>query len=141
MQAGNSLIAAAEGAQDIAAGFSKFLTPIPEAQTDITAIIGDLYIISSVLRQLSEALATFQYAGKASLITGDLDMAIPSLTMTIEDALDRFGDLGPQTGKNLSMGFKGFHLVLKVGTRAIHLLREREPSVMLYLLIYPYVPA
>ena len=74
-----TLIANAESAQDIAAGLNKFLDPVPEHATEITALISGCFAISSVLRELSAAIADPRYIRNYDLIFQDLDITLNSL--------------------------------------------------------------
>ncbi|KAL8946686.1 MAG: hypothetical protein Q9222_006952 [Ikaeria aurantiellina] len=89
-----SLIAVAESAQDIASGFNKFLEPVPEFSTEITALISECYAISSALRELITAKDDQQYYRKYDFIRADVTAVRESLHYTFHDVHRLFGGLG-----------------------------------------------
>ena len=74
-----TLIAHAETAQDIAAGLNRFLDPVPESSTEITALISECFAISSVLRELSTAIGDPRYSWNFHTISEDLEVTLNSL--------------------------------------------------------------
>ncbi|KAI9704431.1 MAG: hypothetical protein M1836_007294 [Candelina mexicana] len=88
------LLDEAENAQDVAAGLNRFLDAIPECSTEITAVISELFAISSALRELHTALASRRYGRRGPLIEDDMELALPSLNITLEDIVEMFGRLG-----------------------------------------------
>lgn len=88
-----ALIATAESAQDVAAGLSKFLDPVPDSLTDITSAIGECFAISSALRELDEAVGDVRQNRSYPLISDDVRMVLQSLDYTFKDVNDLFGGL------------------------------------------------
>ena len=105
------LIAEAENAQDAGAFFSRFLTPLPEHATEITALVAKLYDLASSLRGIDFDVQ--QYSTRATLIVDDLDVVRTSLRYSLDDVFDYFDDLGELPGvvtyrdvwKNMSRHF------------------------------------
>ncbi|KAL8818447.1 MAG: hypothetical protein Q9223_002923 [Gallowayella weberi] len=89
-----ALIGAAEDAQDIAAGFNKFLDPVPEFSAEITALISECYAISSALRELNTAKDDPRYYRDFEYIRNNVDIAQESLNYTFHDVRRLFGGLG-----------------------------------------------
>ena len=94
-----SLVAEAEKAQDIGAGFSKFLDALPDQATEVTALISELYAISSALRDLDTTVQSREYGANVGLIKEDLELVTLSLAYTLKDVFDLFGDI--DTGTDL----------------------------------------
>jgi len=88
------LVARAEAAQDIAAALNKFLGPVPNYSTEITALISECFAISSALRELRDAIGDSRYNGGYHEISGDLTITLQSLEYTFHDVRRLFGDLG-----------------------------------------------
>lgn len=89
-----ALIALAEKAQDIAAGFNKFLDYVPESSTEITALIAECYAISSALRELNTAREDPRYSYEYDYVVRDVVTARQSLEYTFHDVFRLFGGLG-----------------------------------------------
>lgn len=89
-----ALIAVAEKAQDIAAGFNKFLDPVPEIATEITGLISECYAISSALRELNTATQDPRYAYDYAFVAKDIHTIRYSLDYTFTDVFRLFGGLG-----------------------------------------------
>ncbi|KAL8690451.1 MAG: hypothetical protein Q9218_004105 [Villophora microphyllina] len=92
-----ALIAVAESAQDIASGFNKFLDPVPEISTEITALISECYAISSALREINTAKDDQRYCHEFDLIYTDVSSVRQSLDYTFRDVLRLFAGLGRTT--------------------------------------------
>ncbi|KAI4183291.1 MAG: hypothetical protein LQ346_006374 [Caloplaca aetnensis] len=92
-----ALIAVAETAQDIAAGFNKFLDPVPEISTEITALISECYAISSALRELNNAKEDPRFAYEFDYVSRDVSTVRQSLEYTFHDVFRLFGGLGRPT--------------------------------------------
>ena len=88
------LIAQAETAQDIAAGLNKFLDPVPEYSTEITALIAECFATSSALRELTAAIGDPRFNRQYHEVKEDISMTIRSLDYTFEDVRHLFGGLG-----------------------------------------------
>lgn len=93
-----ALIAVAEKAQDIAAGFNKFLDPVPEIATEITGLISECYAISSALRELNTATQDPRYAYDYVFVNKDVSTVRQSLDYTFQDVFRLFGGLGRPAG-------------------------------------------
>lgn len=91
------LIALAESAQDIASGFNKFLQPLPEFSTEITALISECYAISSALRELNNAKEDPRYNQDFDYIYNDVALVEETLDYTFKDVTRLFGGLGRPT--------------------------------------------
>ncbi|KAL8981677.1 MAG: hypothetical protein Q9205_003604 [Flavoplaca limonia] len=92
-----ALIALAESAQDIASGFNKFLDPLPEISTEITALISECYAISSALRELNNAKEEPRYYQEYEIIYNDVAVVRETLDYTFRDVTRFFGGLGRPT--------------------------------------------
>ena len=92
-----ALIAVAESAQDIATGFNKFLEPLPEISTEITALISACYAISSALRELNTAKEDARYNRDYEFIYNDVAVVRETLDYTFKDVTQLFGGLGRPT--------------------------------------------
>jgi len=89
-----TLAADAESARDVGAGFDRFVNALPEHYAEITALVAELYDISSALRDLDINIASREYGQRTTYILDDLDIVRLSLSMTMKDALELFGRLG-----------------------------------------------
>ncbi|KAI4087150.1 MAG: hypothetical protein LQ344_006992 [Seirophora lacunosa] len=89
-----ALIAVAEKAQDIAAGFNTFLDPVPEISTEITGLISECYAISSALRELNTAKEDPRYVYEYDYVARDVNTARQSLEYTFHDVFRLLGGLG-----------------------------------------------
>ncbi|KAL8837596.1 MAG: hypothetical protein Q9170_002473 [Blastenia crenularia] len=89
-----ALIAVAEKAQDIAAGFNKFLDPVPEISTEVTGLISECYAISSALRELNTAREDPRYSYDYDGVIRDVHTVRQSLDYTFTDVFRLFGGLG-----------------------------------------------
>ncbi|KAI9815286.1 MAG: hypothetical protein M1827_002766 [Pycnora praestabilis] len=93
MESAVMLLGAAEDSQDVAAALNRFITAIPESSTDITAVISQLFGISSALRELHAIFDTRQSGRTAYVIADDLRLALRSLTLTLDAVHQSFGQL------------------------------------------------
>lgn len=101
-----ALIATAETAQDVASGFNKFLEPVSESSTEITALIGECFSVSSALRELSRAVEDARYTRRYATITEDIRLVLLSLDYTFNDVHRLFGLLGRTTYITVSEGYR-----------------------------------
>ncbi|KAL8850332.1 MAG: hypothetical protein Q9221_004747 [Calogaya cf. arnoldii] len=92
-----ALIAVAESAQDIAAGFNKFLEPLPEISTQITALIAECYAISSALRELNTTKEDPRYYQDFEYVYNDVAVVRETLDYTFKDVTRLFGGLSRPT--------------------------------------------
>lgn len=88
-----ALIALAESAQDIATGFNRFLDPLPENSTEITALISECFAISSALRLLDTAKEDPRYYLDYEYIYNDVAVVRDTLDYTFTDVTRLFGGL------------------------------------------------
>lgn len=89
-----ALVATAEAAQDIAAGLDKFLSPLPDYSTEITALISECFAISSALRELETAIGDSRSNRRYHQIIEDVRVTLQSLEYTFNDVRRLFGGLG-----------------------------------------------
>ncbi|KAL8937000.1 MAG: hypothetical protein Q9211_003904 [Gyalolechia sp. 1 TL-2023] len=89
-----ALIAVAEKAQDVAAGFNKFLDQVPEFSTEITGLISECFAISSALRELNTAIQDPRYEYDYAYVARDVSIVRQSLDYTFSDVVLLFGGLG-----------------------------------------------
>ena len=87
------LIAKAEDAQDLAAAFNKFLGHVPNAATEITGLISELYAISSGARELHTASQDPRYLNRQELIEEDKRLVLQSIEQTFADIQREFGNI------------------------------------------------
>ena len=87
------LIAEAETAQDIAAAFHKFLDPVPEHGARITALIAELFGISSACRELSVVVNDPRNQRRKDSVSEDYRTVMLSLDYTFNDINRFFGDI------------------------------------------------
>ncbi|MCJ1389111.1 hypothetical protein MMC18_001965 [Xylographa bjoerkii] len=88
-----SLTANSETAQDIAAAFMKFQDPVFEHATEITALISELFAISSALLELKTAHNDPLHYRRRSRIENEQHTALLSLEYTFKDVQRLFGGL------------------------------------------------
>ena len=86
-----ALTASSETAEDIAGAFLKFKEPLPEAATEITALISELFAISSALLELDTAKRDHPY--QSLRVTEDQEIVLRSLRYTFTDIRKYFGRL------------------------------------------------
>ncbi|KAI4102876.1 MAG: hypothetical protein L6R37_004138 [Teloschistes peruensis] len=89
-----ALIAVAESAREVAVGFNKFLDPVPEISTEITALMSECYAISSELQKLDNAKEDQRYYHDYNYIYTDVLSIRQSLECTFDDIIRLFGALG-----------------------------------------------
>jgi hypothetical protein len=88
-----SLVSPAESAEAIGAGFTRFLDAVPDQATEISALVSELFALSSVLRELDAACLSRQFGRNFPLIADDLKLVRSSLCHTLKDILDLLGDI------------------------------------------------
>ena len=88
-----SLTANSETAQDIAAAFNKFQDPVFEQRTEITALISELWAISSALLELEHAHNDPLHYRRRGRIENEQHTALLSLEYTFKDVQRLFGGL------------------------------------------------
>ena len=88
-----SLAANSETAQDIAAAFNKFQGPVFEHATEITALMSELYAISSALLELRTAHDDPLHYRRKGRIENEQHTALLSLEYTFKDIQRLFGGL------------------------------------------------
>lgn len=90
-QRGNrTLIRFARDAEDVASGLHSFRDNLPRAATRITAIISELFALSSVIREIVHARDDPKYAPSYYRIQNDLDLVLPTFQRTLDVAFDMF---------------------------------------------------
>ena len=77
----------ADEAESAAAGFKTFRAPLPEHFTEITALISDLYAISSSLLSLDDLSKDPRYRLSWPHVHLDVELVQSSLKYTVEDIL------------------------------------------------------
>ena len=87
-------IATAESAQDIAAALEKFLDPVSDRSTEITALISECYAISSALRELNTCHGDLRYHSRPEQVSNDIRVALQSINYTFDDVRHFLGGLG-----------------------------------------------
>ncbi|KAL4785688.1 hypothetical protein BJX76DRAFT_165416 [Aspergillus varians] len=80
-------------AEEVAAGLRRFRDPLPEHATEITALIADLYTISSSLKALEDLSRHHRYGAIFNVARADVNLVSASLQYTLDDIVDFFGDL------------------------------------------------
>lgn len=84
------LIRHAKDAEDVASGLHIFRERVPRSATRITAIISELFALSSLLREIDQAQGDRQYASFFHRIQDDLDLVLPTLQRTLDATFDMF---------------------------------------------------
>lgn len=95
-----ALRTSADNAEDVAAGFRMLRDPLDEHATEITALIADLYNISTSLKSLDDLTKNRLYRRTVKAAEPDLELVQTSLKYTLEDIVDFFGDIEARTGSN-----------------------------------------
>lgn len=95
------LVVEAEKAEDIGAAFSKFKEALPDQATEITALISELWAISSALRDLHTAIQSREYGRNIHYIADDLRVVRTSVSYTLKDVFDIIGDINSNSRGNL----------------------------------------
>lgn len=101
------LIEKAETAQAIAATFNKFLEPVSDSSTEITALISDLFAISSAARELNRILLNRRYHGRKDSVDEDTRIVLLSIEYTFNDIYQFFGDLGKPVYITKKVAYRG----------------------------------
>lgn len=87
------LIAAAKKAERFADALKKFKDPVPEAATDITDQVAELYAIGHALRDLDTSIFSPDGRRNFDLVREDLDLVLESLDYTLSDIFVKLGSL------------------------------------------------
>ncbi|KAK3705402.1 hypothetical protein LTR37_013375 [Vermiconidia calcicola] len=85
-----SLMRFAQDVEDVAAGLNAFRDRLPRDATRITAIISELFAVSSVLREIENAHNDRRYAPSFYRIEQDLALVLPSLRRTLDGTFEMF---------------------------------------------------
>lgn len=85
------LVRLAETAEDVASGLHIFRDSLPKNATRITAVISELFALSTALRELGEAQANPRHQPSFYRIENDVRLVLPSLQFTLDDAFAMFG--------------------------------------------------
>lgn len=91
---GCSLTRLAESVEEVAAGLHNFRDRLPRETAQITAALGELFAISSLLRRIDETQGNLDLARSLYRIQGDIDILRPSLQLTLDECLRMFGRSG-----------------------------------------------
>ena len=87
-------LAEAESAQDAAAALNLFLGPAADYSAEITALIGELYALSSALRRLDKTILELQHVyGAYESIRAEARITLESLNFTFADFNRLLGQL------------------------------------------------
>lgn len=78
----------AGAAESAAASLSAFRAPLPEQSTEITALISDLYAISSSLLSLEDLSKDPRYQPYWPRVHSDVDLVQSSLKYTVDDIVN-----------------------------------------------------
>lgn len=116
-----SLVSPAESAEAIGAGFTKFLDAVPDHAAEITALVSELFALSSVLRELDASCLSRQYGSNFPLIADDLKLVRSSLCQTLKDVLNLLGDIDHATVPNFTTSGSYYQT-----WKRIHLFFRRE---------------
>ena len=92
----------AEAAQDVAAGFNKFLGPVPESKADLTALIAKCFEVSSSLHNLAKAVEDTRGLATYARISDDVRDVAYSLNYTFKDVRQIVGE-GLAGAKNVKL--------------------------------------
>ena len=85
-----ALIRFAKDAEDVASGLHTFRDNLPRIATRITGTIGELFTISSVLREIDNAQGDPMFAPSFHRVRDDLALVFPSLQSTLDAAFGMF---------------------------------------------------
>ena len=85
-----SLIRHANDAEDVASGLRTFRDSLPRNATRITAIISELFAVSSVLREIDNAQGDPEFRSTFYRLRDDFDVVLPSLQRTLDAAFAMF---------------------------------------------------
>ncbi|KAL8822803.1 MAG: hypothetical protein Q9191_006471 [Dirinaria sp. TL-2023a] len=88
------IIARAELAQDVAAALDNFLTPVSDYATEITALIGECYGLSSALRELNTCYSDLHFHNNYDQVSTDIRVTLESISYTFDDVNDLLTGLG-----------------------------------------------
>lgn len=80
----------AEETEDVAAGLHNFRDRLPRYATVVTAVLGELFAISALLREIDQAQQDQHYAPSFYRIRDDIGLLIPSLQLTLDKAFTMF---------------------------------------------------
>lgn len=85
-----SLIRHAKDAEDVASGLHNYRDSLPRSATRITAIISELFALSSILRELDNSYGDVHFSSSFYRVQDDLKLLLPSLQRTLQAAFDTF---------------------------------------------------
>ena len=102
----SALIATAESAQDIAAALDKFLNPVSDDSTEITALMSECYAISSALRELNTCRGDLRVNWRYPQVDQDVRLTLQSLEYTFNDVRRLFGGLGSTVHPSQSAAYR-----------------------------------
>jgi hypothetical protein len=93
----NGLIALAQEAEDAASGLHAFRDRLPRYATHITAIVSELFAVSSVLREIEHARLHPEYQPSFYRIREDITLLFRSLQSSLENVFIMFRRSGNRT--------------------------------------------
>ena len=125
------LIAEAETAQDIAAAFNKFLEPVSEYGAEVTALIAELFGISSACRDLSMVVNDPRNQRRKDAIGDDYRTVMMSMEYTFNDINRFFGDIDRPIYFSKREAYRGVWRDI-----AIHCENENEAGLLERLIWY-----
>ena len=80
-----ALVGQAEAAHDAAAALHQFLEHVPDHDAELTALISELYAVSSALRGLSTTIVELQHTGAYGRISAEVGITLESMVHTFGD--------------------------------------------------------
>lgn len=102
-----ALTAFSETAEDIAAALLVFKEPVASQATEITALISELFAISSALLELDTAQRDHPYHRLRREVEGDQRTVLLSLDFTFKDVRRLLGGLGNPIYRSLRESYQG----------------------------------
>ena len=89
-----SLIARAESAEDLASALMRFKETLPESAAEITALMTELFAVSTALTKLFRHREDPRYEFRYHLIADGVQLTLYSLDYTFDDFRQLLGGLG-----------------------------------------------
>lgn len=90
----DELLEGATAAEAVASGLYPFLDKIPEYSPDVSAVISELFGISSALRELATSRESRMLLSHTNPVVGDLELSLDSLCITLDCIDHQFERLG-----------------------------------------------
>ena len=92
-----SIIRFATDAEDVASGLHTFRERLPRNATRITAIIGELFALSSILREIDNAEGDTRFLLSFYQVQDDLNLLFPTLQRTLAAVFEMFSRAGERS--------------------------------------------